>query len=244
MLTKKLLFVLGTLFFLIAMLGMSIFKVEEISIAVPKTSMQSKMEPIFFIDGKSGNIKYEILDPTVKVLDSGEVSIKANLNLLSGLEKDWGSIELISKVFFRESSKAFYLEIPGNVQLKVAGKSSSDTDFKLWGESTTALVATITDQINVFLATKDISSLSGSNLRHQAEGLTIRQVNKTDTGIDIVLNVKQGASIIVVYTVMFLSAFIFACGYFFVGGVVGFRDEHEMVYKDPKKIPKKIVKEK
>jgi len=243
MLTKKLLFVLGTLFFMLAMLGMYVFKVEEISVGVTKTSMQSKMEPIFFIDGKSGNVKYEMLDPTVKILDSGEVFIKANLNLFSGLDQEWGTMELVSKVFFKESSKAFYLEIPKMVELKVAGKSSNDPDFKLWNKSSTALVAAITEQINVFLATKDIFSLSGSNLRHQAESLSIREVKKTSDGIDIILDVKQGASIVVVYTVMFLSAFIFACGYFFVGGVVGFRDDHEMTYKDPRKIPKKIVED-
>jgi len=244
MLSKQLLFRLAIILFMISIVGLLIFKVDTLSVDVTKSSIQARMEPVFFIDGKSAetHIKYEIVDPMVKVLDSGDISIKSHITLLSGLDQKWGSMAFTAKVAFQEKDNSFYLQIPGKVEIKIRGKSSSDADFKLWGKNVEPLLTSITAQLNRFLFTKDIFALSGSELRVQAISLAIREVNKTDDGIKIVLDVDQGIFVIIVYFAMLLAAFIFACGYFFVGGAVGFKDPTKMLFIDPKKIEKKIVK--
>ncbi len=244
MLSKQLLFRLAIILFAVTVIGLLIFKVDQLSVDITKTSIQSRMEPVFFIDGKSNetNIKYEITDPMVKVLDTGDISIKSHIMVESGLDQKWGNMELVAKVAFQKKDNSFYMYIPGKVQLNISRKSSNDVGFKLWGKNTEPLIATITEQMNKFLFTKDIFALSGSQLRVQAISLTINDVKKSDNGINIILDVDQGIFVIIVYFAMFLSAFIFACGYFFVGGAVGFRDPTKMLFIDPKKIKKKEVK--
>ena len=246
MLSKQLLFRLAMILFIVTVIGLVIFKVNQLSVDVAKTSIQSIMEPLFLIDGQSKemNIKYEIADPTVTVLDSGDVAFKSSIMLLSGLDKKWGTMTFTTKVTFQEKDNSFYLKIPKDkdVILTFSDKSSNEVGFKLWNKSAESLVAQITEQMNRFLFTKDIFVLTGSELRVQAISLTIHEVDKTKDGFTIVLDVDQGIFVIIVYFNMLLSVFIFACGYFFVGGAVGFKDPTKMLFIDPKKIPKKQAK--
>jgi len=244
MLSKQLLFRLATILFIVTVIGLVIFKVDQLSVNVAKTSIQGIMEPVFLIDGKSKelNIKYEIADPSVTVTDSGEVAFKSSIMLASGLDKKWGKMAFATRVTFQPKDNSFYLKIPKDVILTVAGKSSNEAGFKLWNKNAESLVTMITEQMNRFLFTKDIFVLTGSELRVQARSLTIHEVKKTNDGFTIILDVDQGIFVIIVYFAMLLSAFIFACGYFFVGGVVGFKDPTKMLFIDPKKIKKKEVK--
>jgi len=244
MLSKQLLFRLATILFIVTVIGLLIFKVNQLSVDVAKTSIQSIMEPVFLIDGQSKemNLKYEIADPSVTVTDSGDVAFKSSIMLLSGLDKKWGTMAFTTKVTFQPKDNSFYLKIPKDVILTFAGKSSNEAGFELWNKNAESLVAMITKQMNRFLFTKDIFVLTGSELRVQAISLTIHEVKKTNDGFTIVLDVDQGIFVIIVYFAMLLSAFIFACGYFFVGGAVGFKDPTKMLFIDPKKIPKKQVK--
>jgi len=244
MLSKQLLFRLATILFIVTVIGLLIFKVNQLSVDVAKTSIQSIMEPVFLIDGQSKemNLKYEIADPSVTVLDSGDVAFKSSIMLLSGLDKEWGTMAFTTKVTFQPKDNSFYLKIPKNVILTFSGKSSNEAGFKLWNKNAESLVTMITKQMNRFLFTKDIFVLTGSELRVQAISLAIHEVKKTNDGFTIVLDVDQGIFVIIVYFAMLLSAFIFACGYFFVGGAVGFKDPTKMLFIDPKKIPKKQVK--
>jgi len=246
MLSKQLLFRLAIILFIVTVIGLVIFKVNQISVDVAKTSIQSIMEPVFLIDGQSKemNVKYEVADPSVTVLDSGDVAFKSSIMLASGLDKQWGTMTFTTKVTYQPKDDSFYLKIPKDKQviLTFSGKSSNEAGFKLWNKSAEPLVAQITKQMNSFLFTKDIFVLTGSELRVQAISLTIHEVKKTQDGFTIVLDVDQGIFVIIVYFNMLLSAFIFACGYFFVGGAVGFKDPTKMLFIDPKKIKKKIVK--
>jgi len=244
MLSKQLLFRLAIILFIVTVIGLVVFKVNQLSVDVTKISIQSRMEPVYLITGQANemNIKYEIADPSVTILDSGDVSFKSSLMVASGLEKKWGSMAFTTKVTFQAKNNSFYLKIPENVVLTVSGKSSNEEGFTLWNKDAKPLVGMITKQMNDFLFTKDIFALSGSKLRVQARSLKIHNVNKTADGIQIVLDVDQGIFVIIVYFAMFLSAFIFACGYFFVGGAVGFKDKTKINLIDPKKIPKKVVK--
>ena len=236
MLSKKLLFMLGIIIFTVSLIGLMTYKVDEISIHITKSSIQSKMEPVFFIDGRSDklNIKYEIVDPVVKVSDDGKLLFQSNITLSSGLNQKWGTMEMVTKPIFQGKYNSFYLE-PEQVVLKVDGKSSSDGTFTLWREDATPLIGKIKTQMKSFLSTKVIYTLTGKNLRHQAESLSIRESQKHSDGINIVLNVEQSISIIILYAVMFLSIFVFACGYFFVGGKVGFKEAKEIRFRDPRK---------
>jgi len=246
MLSKQLLFRLATLLFIVTVIGLVIFKVNQLSVDVAKTSIQSIMEPVFLIEGQSKelNVKYEIADPSVTILDSGDVAFKSSIMLASGLDKQWGTMTFTTKVAYQPKDDSFYLKIPKDkeVVLTVAGKRSNESGFKLWNKSAEPLVTQITEQMNSFLFTKTIFVLTGSELRVQAISLTIHEVDKTEDGFTIVLDVDQGIFVIIVYFNMLLSAFIFACGYFFVGGVVGFKDPTKMLFVDPRKIPKKDVK--
>jgi len=244
MLSKQLLFRLAIILFIVTVIGLVVFKVNQMSVDVAKTSIQSRMEPVYLITGQSKetNIKYEIADPSVVILDSGDISFKSSIMLASGLDKKWGKMAFTTKVTFQPKDNSFYLKIPESVIITVSGKSSNEAGFKLWNKSAESLVTQITKQVNDFLFTKDIFALSGSKLRVQARSLAINKVNKTADGIQIVLDVDQGIFVIIVYFAMFLSAFIFACGYFFVGGAVGFKDKTQIHLIDPKKIPKKVVK--
>ncbi|GEM_PF-6499999 len=241
MLSKQLLFRLATLLFLVAVIGLLIFKVNQLSVNVEKTSIQGIMEPVFLIDGQSTdlNIKYEIADPSVSITDSGDVAFKSSIMVASGLDKQWGKMAFTSKVTFQPKDNSFYLKIPKDVILTFADQSSNEAGFKLWNKNAESLVPMITKQMNRFLFTKDIFVLTGSELRVQARSLTIHEVKKTNDGFTIVLDVDQGIFVIIVYFAMLLAAFIFACGYFFVGGAVGFKDPTKMLFIDPKKINKK-----
>ena len=244
MLSKQLLFRLATILFIVTVIGLLIFKVNQLTVDVAKTSIQSIMEPVFLIDGKSEklNIKYEIADPSVTVTDSGDVAFKSSIMLASGLDKKWGTMAFTTKVTFQPKDNSFYLKIPKDVILTFSGKSSNEAGFELWNKNAESLVPMITEQMNRFLFTKDIFVLTGSELRVQAISLAIHEVKKTNDGFTIVLDVDQGIFVIIVYFAMLLSAFIFACGYFFVGGAVGFKDPTKMLFIDPKKIKKKVVK--
>ncbi|MDQ6967625.1 MAG: hypothetical protein Q9M14_02950 [Mariprofundaceae bacterium] len=241
MLSKQLLFRLAIILFIIAVIGLLIFKVDQMSVNVTKTSIQSRMERLFLITGQSKelNIKYEIADPSVTVLDSGDIAFKSSIMLTSGLDKKWGTMAFATKVALRAKDNSFHLIVPENVILTFRSGSSNKAGFKLWKKNAEPLVTMITKQMNAFLLTKDIFALSGSQLRVQARSITIHKVNKSDNGIQIVLDVDQGMFVIIVYVAMLLAAFIFACGYFFVGGVVGFKDPTKLLFIDPKKIPKK-----
>jgi len=244
MLSKQLLFRLAIILFVVTVVGLLVFKVNQLSVDVSKTSIQSRMEPVYLITGlsKETNIKYEIADPAVTILDSGDIAFKSSVMLASGLNQKWGSMTFVSKVAYQEKDHSFYLKVPKKVTLTFSGKSSNESGFNIWGKNVDPLVDEITQQINDFLFTKTIYVLTGHELRIQARALTIHNVNKTPDGIQIVLDVDQGIFVIIVYFAMFLSAFIFACGYFFVGGAVGFKDKTKINLIDPKKIPKKVVK--
>jgi len=238
MLSKQLLFRVGIIFFIVSTLGLLFFKVDQITVSVPKNNIQAQMEPLFFIDGVSNktHIKYAVTDPIFTVLDSGDLALQANITLASGLDQTWGKVNAHVKVQFRNSKKSFYLMIPKNVELNIHGKKSSDAGFNLWGQDTQALLTELTDKLNAFFDEKYIYEIKGKNLRIQAEEFTIQRVEKHGDGIRMVMNVDQGIFIIITYFVLFLSIFIYAFGYFFIGDV-GFKDKENIGFRDPLKTP-------
>ncbi|MDQ6994024.1 MAG: hypothetical protein Q9M18_00330 [Mariprofundaceae bacterium] len=238
MLSKQLLFRVGVIFFIISTLGLLFFKVSEITVSIPKANIQAQMEPIFFIDGTSQktHIKYEMVDPMVTILDSGDVAIQSNITLASGLNQTWGTMNLVAKVQFLNDKKAFYLKVLKPVQLNIRGKSSNDAGFDLWGKDTSTLLVDLTDTLNDFFSEQYISEIMGKNLRIQAETFTMKSIQKNNDDIRIVMDVDQGIFIIITYFVMFLSVFIYAFAYFFMG-TVGFEDNKGLGFRDPRKTP-------
>jgi len=239
MLSKKLLFLLSFIILSISIIASYVFKVEKMSFDITKSSIQSKIEPDFYLKNKLHdiNINYEILNPTVKVLDTGEVSMKSELTLESGADTEWGDVDFTSTVTFNPETMAFYLRIPEKIQLKVNGKNSNQADFKLWNKDVTPLVADITKKMNDFLAKEPLYALRGAELRNAAESLWIGSVTKTSNGLNIILDVDQGNKVYIIYFVMFLSVFIFTCAYFLVGGV-GFKDAKNVGFRDPRDAPR------
>ena len=240
MLSKKLLFTLSFIIMMVSIISSYVFKVEQLSFDITKSSIKSKIEPDFYLKNKLRdlNIKYEVLNPTVKVLDNGEVFMKSDLTLESGADNDWGDVEFASKVTFDVAAMAIYLRIPEKVQLKVNGKNSNQADFKLWNKDVTPLVKDITTQMNIFLVKEPLYVLTGSELRNSAEALSLGSITKTSNGLNIILDVDQGNKVYMIYFVMFLSVFIFACGYFLVGGSVGFKDAKNVGFRDPRDAPR------
>ncbi|MDQ6973887.1 MAG: hypothetical protein Q9M10_03305, partial [Mariprofundaceae bacterium] len=238
MLSKQLLFRVGVIFFIISTLGLLFFKVDEITVGIPKANIQAQMEPIFFIDGtsKKTHIKYEMVDPMVTILDSGDVAIQSNITLASGLNQTWGTMNLVAKVQYVNDKKSFYLEIPKPVQLNIRGKSSNDPGFDLWGKDTRILLEDLTEKLNAFFSEQYISEIMGKNLRIQAETFTMKSIHKSSDGIRMVMDVDQGIFIVITYFVMFLSVFIYAFAYFFVGDV-GFKDKKGLGFRDPRQTP-------
>jgi len=238
MLSKQLLFRVGIIFFIISTLGLLIYKVDKITVGIPKANIQSQFEPIFFIDGvsKKTHIKYEMVDPMVTILDSGDVAIQSNITLASGLNQTWGTMNLVAKVKYINDKKAFYLSIPEPVQITIRGKKSSNADFNLWGKDTSVLLTDLTEKLNGFFLEKYISEIMGKNLRIQAETFTMKSIGKSKDGIQMVMDVDQGIFIVITYFVMSLSVFIYAFAYFFIGNV-GFEDKKGLGFRDPLKTP-------
>ncbi|MDQ6990570.1 MAG: hypothetical protein Q9M11_02410 [Mariprofundaceae bacterium] len=238
MLSKQLLFRVGVIFFIISTLGLLFFKVSEITVSIPKANIQAQMEPIFFIDGTSQktHIKYEMVDPMVTILDSGDVAIQSNITLASGLNQTWGTMNLVAKVLYVNDKKSFYLKVLKPVQLKIRGKSSNDAGFDLWGKDTSILLVDLTDTLNAFFSEKYISEIMGKNLRIQAETFTMKSIQKSNDDIRMVMDVDQGIFIIITYFAMFLSVFIYAFAYFFMG-TIGFDDNKGLGFRDPRKTP-------
>jgi len=236
MLSKQLLFRLGFLALIVSTLSVAIFKVSEISFDITRTSIQSLMEPSFFIDGesKASRIKYEMVDPMVTISDAGDVVLKSNVTFSSGLDQEWGTMQFVAKPMFVKKKQSLFLTIPESVQFTVSGKSSSDAGFQLWGKDAAPLVAQATEQINDFLSTKVIHTLQGKHLRIQAERLSIRESIKTADGIHVIMDVEQSMSIFITYFIMFLSIMIIAFAYFFIGDV-GFKDKKGLGFRDPRR---------
>jgi len=238
MLSKQLMFRVGVIFFIVSTLGLLFFKVDQITVGIPKANVQVQMEPIFFIDGVSekGNIKYEMVDPMFTVMDSGDFSLQSNITLASGLKQTWGTMHTIAKVQFLNGKKSFRLTIPQTVELNIRGKKTSDPGFNIWGQDAKPLLADLTKKLNAFFSEQYISKISGKNLRIQAEVFTVQSINKSKDGISILMNVDQGIFIIITYFVMCLSIFIYAFAYFFIGDV-GFKDKKGLGFRDPLKTP-------
>jgi len=240
-LTKKLIFTLGLLFFIISNVGLYIFKVEELPLKISQTKIQSIMDSKFYIKDTSSKtgVTYEILDPYVDLLDSGEVSFLLDATLTANPEVEWGKVKFISKLVYHEEHRTIDLQLPDDAQLIVAGKSSNDTGFNLWNKNTKDLVADLTASINKHLAKHLVYALKGPELRLQAESYSLKSVVKNGKTLDVVLNVHQGINIFILYAVMVLSILTFAAGYFLVGGVAGFKDPDDKGFHDPRKYAKK-----
>jgi len=240
MFSKQLLLRLGLIFFLVSLVGILVFKVDTLSVDVQRKSVQAQFEPLLFMDGQSSktHIKYEIGAPLVKLTDSGDVKMKLDLGLTSGLNQKWGSVEFVAKVVLRKENDAFYLKIPEKVQLNVSHKHSNEAGFKLWHKDASDLIEAMTGQLNEFFFSKNIYELKGGNLRVQAVDLDIHEVKKKGDALNIILDVDQGIFIVITYFVMFLSVFTFAFAYFLVGGRVGFKDAANIGFRDPKKTPR------
>jgi len=231
---KQLLFRLGLIALILSSLSIIIFKVDEISMNITRSSVQGLLEPLFFIDGQSeeAHISYEMVDPMVTVLDTGDMSIESNITLSSGLDQEWGKVVLLTTLFFDAETKSFYLKLAQDAKLKIAGKSSSDADFHLWNKDIAPLITAITAQLNAFLEDKELYSLHDKELRIQAEDLSIRSITKTESGVHIVMDVRQSISIIITYFIMFLGLMIIIFAYFFIGKV-GFKDDEKLGFRDP-----------
>jgi len=239
MLSKQLLFRVGIIFFIISTLGILFFKVDQISVDIPKAHIQSQMEPIFFIDGLSEKtqIKYEMVDPLVTVTDSGDINLQSNVTLESGLQQAWGTMNLQAIIKYKDEDKrSFYLVVPKPVVIHIHGKSSSDPGFDLWGKDTHALLADMTKKLNDFFSVQNVAKITGKSLSVQAKAYSILSHAKSNDGIRMIMKVDQGILIVITYFVMSLSIFLFAYAYFFIGEV-GFKDKKGVGFRDPRETP-------
>jgi len=241
MLSKKLLFRLGMIFLIISTLGIIFYKVDTIAIDIDKKSMQSQMEPLFFFDGavRHGRLKYELVDPVLQVQDNGLVHFDANVTLSQGLDKAWGRVSFDTKIMYRNKHKAFYLAIPNDEQvvLSVHGKQSNEPDFRLWRKKVDDVVSDMKNKVNIFLSDQEVYEIGGKNLRIQAQNFIIADVQKTERGAHLILNVDQGIFIIITYFVMGVSIFMMLFAYFFIGQV-GFKDAENIGYRDLRDTPR------
>ena len=241
MLTKKLIFTLGLLFFIVSNIGGIVYKVESLPVMIPQKSIQANMDSTFYIKdtSKRTGVTYEILDPRATVLETGEVAVKLDLTLTANPEIEWGTVEFVSKLGFDNVVNVVLLQVVDQAVITVLDKNSTDPGFKLWNKDIKVLVEDMTVQINNYLSKNVLYTLSGGELRVQAESYAIGEVKATSTGLDIALLVDQGMTIFILYTVMFLSVLTFAAGYFFVGGVAGWKDPDDIGWHDPRKFSKK-----
>jgi len=240
-LTKKLVFTLGLLFFIISNIGLYVFKVDELPVNISQRSIQALMDSTFYIKDTSAKtgVTYEVLDSTVEILDSAEVSFMLDLTLTAKPEVEWGKLAFVSKLEYHEKNHSLFLQIPDQVQLIVLGKTSDSADFALWNKDIKTLVADVTEKVNKHLAKHLLYALKGPELRLQADSYSLKSVTKHADALAIVLNVNQGINIFILYMVMALSVVTFACGYFFVGGIAGFKDPDDKGFHDPRAFAKR-----
>ena len=239
MFSKKLLFALSIIFFIVSILGLTVFKVDDIEINISESGIQSRMEPIYYFKKtlNQSNVTYEIENPTVSVSKSGDVTVKSELTLTSGTDVQWGLVIFTAKVAIDNKNNAFYLEIPNTVTIKLPGKDSSKENFSVWNTDAKTLAKNMTPQLNAFLKKTAIETIKDGDLRNQASSLSIAKVSEGNGYIHLVLAVEQTISIVVVYTVMILSILIWLSAYFFVGGKVGFKDAENIGFRDPRRDP-------
>jgi len=240
-LTKKLIFTLGLLFFIVSNIGGYVYKVESLPVIIPQKSIQANMDSTFYIKDTSTRtgVTYEMLDPHVTILDSGEISVKLDLELTANPQIEWGTVEFVSTLDFDNLVNVVLLKVVDQAVITVLDKKSTSADFNLWNKDVKQLVEDMTKQINNYLSKNVLYTLSGAELRVQAESYAIGEVKTTSTGLDIALLVDQGMTIFILYTVMFLSVLTFASGYFFVGGVAGWKDPDDIGWHDPRKFSKR-----
>jgi len=235
-LTKKLIFTLGLLFFALSVVGLYVFKVDELPLKVSYTDIQSLMDSKFYVKDTSAKtgVTYEILDPTVEFLDDAHVAFSLDLTLKAKPEVEWGKVRFVSEVIYLDEKHRLYLQIPDQAELIVLGKSSNNADFSLWNKDVKTLVSDVTVSINKVLAKYIIYALKGPELRVQAEYYSLKSIVKQGNELDIVLDVHQGINIFILYLVMALAVVTFACGFFFVGGVAGWKDPDDKGFHDPR----------
>jgi hypothetical protein len=240
-LTKKLVFTLGLLFFLLSNISLYVFKVDELPFKISYTEIQALMDSKFYVKDTSEKtgVTYEILDPTVELLDDAHVAFTLDLTLTANPEVEWGKVKFVSEVHYNDKKHRLDLVIPDQAELIVLGKSSNNADFNLWNKDIKTLVSDVTVSINKHLAKYIIYALKGPELRVQAEYYSLKSVTKHANALDVVLNVHQGINIFILYMVMALSVITFACGYFFVGGVAGFKDPDDKGFHDPRAFAKR-----
>ena len=241
MLTKKLIFTLGLLFFMVSNIGGYVYKVESLPVIIPQKSIQANMDSTFYIKDTSQKtgVTYEMLDPNVTILDSGEVAVKLDLTLTANPQVEWGTVEFVSTLDFDNVVNVVLLKVVDQAVITVLDKNSTSPDFNLWNKDINVLVEDMTHQINNYLSKNVLYTLKGAELRVQASSYAIGPFEKSPTGLDITLLVDQGMTIFILYTVMFLSVLTFASGYFFVGGVAGWKDPDDKGWHDPRKFAKK-----
>jgi len=240
-LTKKLIFTLGLLFFMVSNIGGYVYKVESLPVIIPQKSIQANMDSTFYIKDTSQKtgVTYEMLDPNVTILDSGEVAVKLDLTLTANPQVEWGTVEFVSTLDFDNVVNVVLLKVVDQAVITVLDKNSTSPDFNLWNKDINVLVEDMTHQINNYLSKNVLYTLKGAELRVQASSYAIGPFEKSPTGLDITLLVDQGMTIFILYTVMFLSVLTFASGYFFVGGVAGWKDPDDKGWHDPRKFAKK-----
>jgi len=240
-LTKKLIFTLGLLFFIISNIGLYVFKVEELPVNISQRSIQSIMDSKFYVKDTSAKtgVTYEILDPTVEVLDNGDIEFKLDVTFTAKPEVEWGKLHFVSKLEYHEKVHSLFLQVPDQIELIVLGKSSNNSDFALWNKDIKTLVSDATVSVNKNLAKHILYALTGPELRLQADFYSLQSVTKTPDGLGVVLHVHQGMNIFILYMVMALSVLTFACGYFFVGGIAGFKDPDDKGFHDPRSFAKR-----
>jgi len=240
-LTKKLIFTLGLLFFIVSNIGGYVYKVESLPVIIPQKNIQANMDSTFYIKNTSQKtgVTYEMLDPHVTILDSGDVAVKLDLTLTANPQVEWGTVEFVSTLDFDNVVNVVLLKVVDQAVITVLDKNSTSPDFNLWNKDIKVLVEDMTTQINNYLSKNVLYTLKGAELRVQASSYAIGPYQKTPTGLDIALMVDQGMTIFILYTVMFLSVLTFAAGYFFVGGVAGWKDPDDTGWNDPRKVAKK-----
>ncbi|MDQ6998555.1 MAG: hypothetical protein Q9M17_07560 [Mariprofundus sp.] len=241
MLTKKLIFTLGLLFFIVSNIGGYVYKVESLPVIIPQKGIQANMDSTFYIKNTSQKtgVTYEMLDPHVTILDSGDVAVKLDLTLTANPQVEWGTVEFVSTLDFDNVVNVVLLKVVDQAVITVLDKNSTSPDFNLWNKDIKVLVEDMTTQINNYLSKNVLYTLKGAELRVQASSYAIGPYKKTPTGLDITLMVDQGMTIFILYTVMLLSVLTFAAGYFFVGGVAGWKDPDDTGWHDPRKFAKK-----
>jgi len=164
-LTKKLIFTLGLFFFVLSVVGLYVFKVDQLPVKVSYTEIQALMDSKFYVKDTSAKtgVNYEILNPTVELLDDARVAFSLDLNLKANPEVEWGKVRFVAEVVYLDKKHRLYLNVPDQAELIVLGKSSNNSDFNLWNIDTKTLVSDVTVSINKVLAKYIIYALKGQN---------------------------------------------------------------------------------